>query len=150
MWRFLLLRNATEPAAAPRPSSSTIDLSFLWNKPVHVSGQFQCQTALTSGGPTVNEAKSVLMQRYSLVSAGYRDAVVAVRWPPLVIVKLGLLLKAEMWQAGISEVACDSWRPSGPSIPSTTSSLLLGWGACPVVFISIWCLQGYFAFHCNL
>lgn len=71
MWRFLLLKNATEPAAAPRPSSSAIDLSFLWNKPVHVSGQSQCQTALTSGGPTVNEVKSVLTQRCSLVSAGY-------------------------------------------------------------------------------
>lgn len=85
MWNFLLLRNATEPAAVPQPPSSAIDLSFLWNKPVHVSSQSQYQTALTSGGPTVNELKSVVMQRCSLVSAGYMHAVAAVRWPPLVV-----------------------------------------------------------------
>lgn len=83
-WSFLLLRNATEPAAAPLPSSSAVELSFLWSKPVHVSSQSQCQTALTSGGPTVNELKSVVMQRCSLASAGYTYAVAAVRRPPLV------------------------------------------------------------------
>lgn len=54
---------------------------------MHVSGQSQCQTALTSGGPTVKELKSVVTQRRSLVSAGNRYAVAAVRWPPLAVAK---------------------------------------------------------------
>lgn len=83
-WHFLLLRNAAGPAAAPQPSSSTTDLSLVWNKPVHVFSQSQCQTTLASDSATANELKSVLTRRCSLESAGYRYVVAAVRWPPQV------------------------------------------------------------------
>lgn len=140
-----------------QPHSLPVALSVchLWKEPMYLFRQSQCQTALTSGGPAVNELKSVECRDF-LVPAGNRYVVAAVGEANTCgskiseVWKLGLTLKVEMWPAQTCAVACDSWRPSAPSIPSAASSRLLGWGARPVSFVQIQHPQGSFVFYYSL